>query len=140
MMAWQIADYIFTAIANFMLGGYTGAITITVSIVRNSLIIIQKDSKNMTIFLVLIQIVLGSYFNKLGLIGYLPILSSVSYTIATFMTDKVQWLRWVIIENMLLWLVYDLTIKAYPAVAMDIFISLSTSFAIYKDYKKNSLS
>ncbi|MBM7636745.1 hypothetical protein JOC31_001569 [Streptococcus saliviloxodontae] len=132
MLTWQIADYLFTAVANFLLGGYTGAITISVSIVRNSLMIVNRESKVITLFLVIIQILLGSYFNQLGVIGFLPIISSVSYTITSFVTDKIQILRWMIVENMLLWLIYDITIKAYPAVAMDIFITLSTCLAIYK--------
>lgn len=132
MLIWQISDYIFIIIANLLLGGYTGALTISISIIRNTLIIKEKNSKWITICLVLIQISLGSYVNNLGLIGYLPIISSVSYTLTTFVTSKMQILRWLIIENMLLWLVYDITIKVYPAVCMDIFISLSTLLAIYK--------
>lgn len=134
MLIWQISDYIFTMIANLLLGGYTGALTISVSIIRNTLIIKQKNTKWITLCLVLIQISLGSYVNNLGVIGFLPIISSVSYTLTTFLTSKMQILRWLIIENMLLWLVYDITIKAYPAVCMDIFISLSTLLAIYKHH------
>lgn len=135
MLIWQVSDYIFTITANLLLGGYTGALTISVSIIRNLLIIKQKNNKWITICLVLIQITLGSWVNNLGLIGYLPIISSVSYTLTTFLTSKMQILRWLIIENMLLWLVYDITIKAYPAVCMDIFISLSTLLAVYKHRK-----
>lgn len=60
------------------------------------------DSIYTTVILVIIQVSAGTYFNNLGLIGFLPLISSVSYTIITFMTSKVQWLRWVTVENMLL--------------------------------------
>lgn len=112
MLLWQISDYIFTIIANLLLGGYTGALTISVSIVRNALILKKKNTKVITICLVLIQIALGTYVNNLGLVGYLPIISSVSYTLTTFLTSKMQFLRWLIIENMSLWFIYDLTINA----------------------------
>jgi hypothetical protein len=128
-------------IANFLLGGYTGAISISVSIIRNTLMIKHWDSIYTTIILVIIQVSAGTYFNNLGLIGLLPLISSVSYTIVSFATDKVQWLRWVTVENMLLWSFYDFTIKAYPALVMDVVITLTTLIAISKysslNHKKN---
>ena len=132
MFVWQLIDYFFTMAANFLLGGYTGAISISVSIIRNTLMIKKWDSVYTTIFLVCLQITAGTYFNNLGLIGLLPIISSISYTCATYLTSRVQLLRWVIIENMILWFFYDLTIKAYPALIMDIFIAITTLVAIRK--------
>ncbi len=132
MLTWQLSDYFFTMIANFLLGGYTGAISISVSIIRNLLMIKKWDSLYTTILLVIIQVTLGIHVNTLGLIGCLPLISSVSYTIISFLTDKVQWLRWVTIENMLLWSLYDFTIKAYPALLMDVIITITTLIAIKK--------
>ena len=65
--------------------------------------------------------------NNLGLVGYLPIISSVSLHFNNLLTSKIQFLRWLIIENMSLWFIYDLTINAYPAVCMDILIILNTA-------------
>ena len=135
MLVWQITDYIFTAIANLLLGGYTGALTISISIIRNSLMVKKKMTKAILTILIIIQIIVGSYLNQLGLIGYLPIISSVSYSLAIAITRNLQWLRWVIIENMLLWLIYDLTIQAYPAAVTDITITLTTLIAIIKNRK-----
>ena len=135
MLVWQITDYIFTAIANLLLGGYTGALTISISIIRNSLMVKKKMTKAILTILIIIQIIVGTYLNQLGLIGYLPIISSVSYSLAIAATPNLQWLRWVIIENMLLWLIYDLTIQAYPAAVTDVTITLTTLVAIIKNRK-----
>ena len=135
MLAWQITDYIFTATANLLLGGYTGALTISISIIRNRLMIKKKMTKTILTILIILQIIVGSYLNQLGVIGYLPIISSVSYSLAIVITRNLQWLRWVIIENMLLWLIYDLTIKAYPAAITDITITLTTLIAIIRNRK-----
>ena len=75
---WQITDNIFTAIANLLLGGYTGALTISISIIRNSLMVKKKMTKAIMTILNIIQIIVGSYHNQLGLIVYLPIISSDS--------------------------------------------------------------
>ena len=128
MLVWQITDYIFTAIANLLLGGYTGALTISISIIRNSLMVKKKMTKTILTILIVIQIIVGTYLN-------LPIISSVSYSLAIAATPNLQWLRWVIIENMLLWLIYDLTIKAYPAAITDVTITLTTLIAIIKNRK-----
>ena len=130
MLVWQI-----TAIANLLLGGYTGALTISISIIRNSLMVKKKMTKTILTILIIIQIIVGTYLNQLGLIGYLPIISSVSYSLAIAATPNLQWLRWVIIENMLLWLIYDLTIQAYPAAITDITITLTTLIAIIQNRK-----
>ena len=135
MLVWQITDYIFTAIANLLLGGYTGALTISISIIRNSLMVKKRMTKTILTILIIIQIIVGTYLNQLGLIGYLPIISSVSYSLAIAATPNLQWLRWVIIENMLLWLIYDLTIQAYPAAITDITITLTTLIAIIQNRK-----
>ncbi|MFQ6974343.1 MAG: YgjV family protein [Streptococcus salivarius] len=136
MLVWQITDYIFTAIANLLLGGYTGALTISISIIRNSLMVKKKMTKAILTILIIIQIICRNPISiSLGLIGYLPIISSVSYSLAIAITRNLQWLRWVIIENMLLWLIYDLTIQAYPAAVTDVTITLTTLVAIIKNRK-----
>lgn len=138
MLLWQVSDYVFTLIANLLLGGLTGALTIAVSIVRNTLAITKRDNRLTTLILVILQIVLGYYFNRLGYIGFLPIVASVSYTIAIQMTSSTQILRFVIIENMLLWFVYDVTIRAYPAAIMDIVITLLSAVSIWRFYQKKT--
>lgn len=90
MLSWQLSDYFFTMVANFLLGGYTGVISISVSIIRNTLMIKKWDSIYTTVLLVIIQVTLGIYVNNLVLIGCLPLISSVSYTIVSFLTDRVQ--------------------------------------------------
>ncbi len=39
---------------------------------------------------------------------------------------------WVTVENMLLWSLYDFTIKSYPALVMDVVITITTLIAIKK--------
>ena len=95
----------------------------------------KKMTKTILTILIIIQIIVGTYLNQLGIIGYLPIISSVSYSLAIAATPNLHWLRWVIIENMLLWLIYDLTIKAYPAAVTDVTITLTTLVAIIKNRK-----
>lgn len=135
MPVWQITDYIFTAAANLLLGGYTSALTISISIIRNRLMTKENDqdyfvhphySSNHRRILISIN---------LGLLAICQFISSVSYSLSIAITRNLQQLRWVIIENMLLWLIYDLIIKAYPAAIIDITITLTTLIAIIRNRK-----
>ena len=60
MLVWQITDYIFTAIANLLLGGYTGALTISISIIRNRLMIKKKMTKTILSILIILRTIVGS--------------------------------------------------------------------------------
>ena len=75
MLVWQITDYIFTAAANLLLGGYTSALTIIISIIRNRLMIKTKMTKTILSILIILRTIVGSYLNQLGVIRYLPIIS-----------------------------------------------------------------
>ena len=75
MPVWQITDYIFTAAANLLLGGYTSALTISISIIRNRLMIKKKMTKTILSILIILRTIVGSYLNQLGVIRYLPIIS-----------------------------------------------------------------
>ena len=60
MLVWQITDYIFTAAANLLLGGYTSALTIGISIIRNRLMIKKKMTKTILSILIILRTIVGS--------------------------------------------------------------------------------
>ena len=60
MLVWQITDYIFTAAANLLLGGYTSALTIIISIIRNRLMIKKKMTKTILSILIILRTIVGS--------------------------------------------------------------------------------
>lgn len=71
-------------IGTLVLKGYSGAVQNAVSILRNFVAIKQIESKVLEWGLVLMGVVLGIYFNNLGLIGYLPVVANLQYTLAIF--------------------------------------------------------
>ena len=79
----SISQFIY-GIGTLVLKGYSGAVQNAVSILRNFVAIKQIESKVLEWLLVLMGVVLGIYFNNLGLIGYLPVLANLQYTLAIF--------------------------------------------------------
>ena len=71
-------------VGSVILKGYSGAVQNAVSILRNFVAIRNVKSKAVEWFMVLLGVVLGIWFNNLGLVGYLPIVANLEYTLAIF--------------------------------------------------------
>ena len=67
-----------------LLKGYSGAVQNLVSILRNLVAIKNINSKALEWTLTILGVVLGLYFNNLGLLGLLPVVANLQYTLAIF--------------------------------------------------------
>lgn len=102
-------------ISNLVLGGFTGAIINSLSIIRN--ILCYKDKLRLIAKLIIItlSIILSLTFNNLGFIGLLPLISTVIY-ILLMDTKNIIKFKILTIFTMILWLIYDINIKSYISV------------------------
>ena len=66
------------------LKGYSAAVQNVVSIIRNVIAIKEVKSKTLEWIVVALGVVLGLCFNNLGLVGLLPIVANLQYTLAVF--------------------------------------------------------
>ncbi len=71
-------------ISNIVLGGITGAIINAISYIRNILCYKEKLNNLVKIILIVLAIVLSLCFNNLGVIGLLPVISSIVYKLFCF--------------------------------------------------------
>lgn len=71
-------------IGSVVLGGYSGAVQNAVSILRNFVAIRKINSKVLQWALAILGVALGVCFNNLGLVGWLPIVANLEYTLAVF--------------------------------------------------------
>ena len=125
----QIIQIFLTIISNLVLGGYTGAIVNAISLVRDILLYKNKMSAKEKVLLIILSIGLSIAFNNLGIIGLLPLIATVVYIL--FMNTKnVIKFKYLIIFSMLMWLIYDLTIKSYVSGVFDILSVFANIFAI----------
>lgn len=114
----QIIQVGLAVISNIVLGGYVGAVVNFINLIRN--IICYKDKLDIKsiIIITILSIGLSLYFNNLGIIGLLPLVASTVYL--WFMNIKdVTKFKIMIILTTILWLIYDLCIKAYTAALFD---------------------
>lgn len=131
----QTIQIILFTISNAVLGGITGMIINGVGVFRNILGYYDKLNKtNQTIFIVVI-IILSLLFNDIGLIGLLPLISTIIITIFMGCEDTVK-LKWSFVVSSFLWLVYDLAIRSYTSSIFDFLCIITNVYTIYQINKK----
>ena len=112
-------------ISDLILGGITGAIINAVSLIRNILCYKNKLDIKSKILITGANLILCILFNNLGLIGFLPLISTISYIWLMTIKD-VKKFKLLIAFTMLLWLIYDISIRSYTKALFD-FINLSAN-------------
>ena len=101
-MYWQIGETLFGMIVNIILSAHSALIISIVCFIRNILSYGNKLTKDITIVLLIISIIVGTYTNNLGIIGVLAIFASTSYTICVYITKNEQQMRYATVINMFL--------------------------------------
>lgn len=107
-----------SVLSNIVLGGITGAIINALSCVRNILCYKDKLDLKAKIILIFLATTLSLMFNNLGVIGLLPVISTITYILLMNTKDIIKF-KWLIIFTMLMWLIYDLFIKSYTSAIFD---------------------
>ena len=133
----QTIQFIFYMIANFILGGITGAISNLIGIVRNILSYKEKLTKFIIISIILISIILTLMFNNLGIIGLLPLVNTIIYTLFINEKNPLKF-KILLLLTFLLWFIYDITIKSYTSAVFDLVSTITAIFSTYQIYKNTN--
>lgn len=131
----QTLQIIAFTISDLILGGYTGAIINVISLIRNNLSYVDKLTTMPKIILITLSIVLSICFNNLGLVGMLPVISMVSFTLLMNIKDVIKF-KLLIIFTMILWFTFDLCIRSYTSAIFDFFSIIANIFTAYQLYVK----
>lgn len=131
----QSCQLLFMGTANLMLGGVTGFVADLVSIVRN--ITASKvifDTKYKIGFIVLI-IGVSLPFNTNGILGLIPIICGIIFTLVLDQKDE-RILKVAIIIAQILFTIYDTCILNYVGSLFDVMTIVSNMIGIYMLFKK----
>lgn len=127
----QTIQIMITIVGNVILGGITGAIINVICCIRNILCYKEKLSKTVQIILIVLSVIFSLIFNDLGLIGLLPLISTVIYTIFMNIQDVVKF-KILIMVTTFMWFIYDFTILAYSAAIFDLLCVFTNFITIIK--------
>lgn len=130
----QTIQMLMLGLSNIILGGIPGAIINSVNCIRNILCYEEKLGFKEKMILVTISVGLSIYFNNLGIIGILPVIATVFYTMLMDMKNVVKF-KVLLIFTLILWGIYDIYIKSYTSAIFDFITIGANIFSIYKIYK-----
>lgn len=118
-------------ISNIILGGITGAIINVLSMIRNILCYKDKLGLKEKIIITILAVIFTIKFNNLGYIGLLPLVSTVVY-IWLMNIKNVKQFKLLIAFTMLMWFIYDMTIKSYSSALFDFMNIIANIVTIFQ--------
>jgi len=131
MLSIQTWDCIFNSLACLFSWSYAGFTTNIISGIRNILNIKDKMTKWLLIFITVLILFIWIISNQSGIIGLLPPIASVQYTLWSSTTKSAQRTRIWLIINITMWLIHDTFMKIYPSAVMDIIIIIAATINIF---------
>ncbi len=137
----QIISFVFYGVGSFILKGYSSTVQNGVGILRNITAI--KGIKNKTLgrivewTLVALGVVLGAVFNNRGLVGWLPVIANLEYSVAVFkLKNSERLLRYAFIVNLLMYTVFAAFILDYVSIASNLVAAITTAIFLFKSNRR----
>lgn len=124
-------------LSNIILGGIPGAIVNFLSCIRNILCYKEKLGIFEIIILTILSVGLTVIFNELGIMGLLPMISTVLY-IFFMNTKSLVKFKILVIFTTVLWLIYDICIKSYTSALFDLFCVITNVISLIQIGCKNN--
>lgn len=134
VIKYQTIHSFFGMSCDLLLGGYPSVISNVFTITRNILAYKNKFTKILMIIFIIAVSGLIIYFNNLGIIGYIPLINFIFYTIFINTKDNIIF-KYVFIISMITWLIYDVMIKAYSSAIFDTFTIITAVITLIKMIK-----
>ena len=133
MILIQTISIIFYTVSTLVLKGYSAVVQNVVSLFRNLFSIRGNISKVLEWFLVAVGVVLGIYFNNLGLVGLLPVVANFEYTVAVFrFKNNVTALKIAFIINAVLFSVFNAYLLNFIGLIGNIVLVITTVISLIK--------
>ena len=124
-MLWvQNASQLLYGISSIVLKGYSGAVQNVICIIRNLTIIKGINNKLLEWSLVIAGVVLGLYFNNLGVMGLLPIIANLQYTVVVFrLKDNERAIKFSFLISALLFALFSVVIWNFVGICTNLVVA-----------------
>ena len=132
----QTLSQVIYCISGIVLKGYSASVQNVVSILRNIAAIRKINSKVLKWVLVALGLILGIVFNNRGLVGLLPVLGNLQYTLVIFrFPDRQRTLKISFLISVLSFAVFNIVLWNFVGVASDLFVSITTALMLIREKK-----
>ncbi|MBO4537275.1 MAG: YgjV family protein [Erysipelotrichaceae bacterium] len=136
ILLWQCVFMVLIGVTSWLLKGYSAVVTDILGIIRNLIIIRGIENRTVDIIQIVLCIVLGVYFNSNGLIGYLPIIATISQSLLLLnrnvRTDHVQL---VCAFSSVCWTGFNLGIGSYVGALFNALAAVSYLATMFREKK-----
>ena len=133
IMAVQIVSQFFYAASSIALKGYSSTAQNVVAVFRNLAAMKNVKSKVLEWALILAGVALGIAFNNRGLLGWLPIIANLEYSISVFrLKDNEMALKLAFIVNMIMYAVFSVVIMNYVGAVSCTVIAVTTALSLLR--------
>lgn len=133
----QTIQMLLFVLSNLVLKGIPGVVINLLSCVRNILAYKGLLSKMTIASLLLIIIGCTVLFNNLGIIGYVPLVGTIIFTIF-INSKKTVVFKMALLISVFMWLIYDIYIKSYTSAIFDFGTIVAGIISLIR-LKKNEL-
>ena len=132
----QNLSQLFYGVGAVVLKGYSGAVQNLVSILRNFTAIRKIESKALEWFLVILGVALGIIFNNMGLVGYLPVIANLQYTLVVFRCgENERMLKFSFMIAVGMFAIFNLFIYNFVGAALNFIVSVTTAVVLFRSQK-----
>ena len=132
MLLIQCGDCAFNASACFLAGSYPAAVTNVLSLIRNLICIGNGNKKVVSAIFAALLLMIGVLVNRNGIIGLLPPIASVGYTLWMCCAKTARTLKTGLLINVSMWIIHDFVMGLYPAMTADAVIGVSCLWNIVR--------
>jgi ABC-type taurine transport system ATPase subunit len=137
IMAVQIVSQFFYGTSSIVLKGYSSTVQNVVAVFRNFAAMKNVKSKVLEWVLIMAGVVLGVLFNNRGLLGWLPVIANLEYSISVFkLRDNEKALKLAFIINMIMYAVFSAVIMNYVGVLSCSIIAVTTAISLIRCNKE----
>jgi len=134
---YQGINTFFCMLSCIVLGGWGGAITNLIAVVRNVIQVKERMTMRLQWGLTILLFVVGSIINKEGVVGYIPVAASIIYTLLAYRENSsIVQIKLAIVINLICWTIYDIIILAYMGALVDGICIIATVVSIFLGKKK----
>lgn len=124
------------AVASIFFASASGITTYILCTARNGFLMYEKFTKRMCVVFMILVAIIGCVSNNRGAVGYLPVITTLIYTLGTLLCKGEVNIKLNIIVNLVLWAIYDIIIYDFVTFGIDTVSAIVTLISLVAVAKK----
>ena len=135
---YQAIQCLLLAVANIFFFSISGVTTYLLCVARNLLLAYDRFTRKLCFVFIVSVAVIGLITNNRGLVGLLPVITTVLYTAGCLYAKRPQAIKTNIVVNLSLWAIYDILVSDYVSFAVDSGSAVTAVVSIFRLFRRGT--